>query len=326
MNNVFELPHIFVVFHPGAAGNFMTNLIRNILNEGVNVQVSSIGSCHDDSSASKLAFEYFSCGIFYPEQYKIKPHSFDNRVQFYKNKLLSLTQPITSPVVTWTHDFTNIPLYRKLFPNCKILVITQETIDEKLIITAMQQLKNILAKDLISMIPAETKNWFFNIWKDSCRVKISELTNDTSFIEKMLDDRFNDAYRDIIEYASIFSMLDRYGLTPAIDDLPTEDRVNYVAYYGAVVKSSKPLIIVKSYNECIDNDCILLPYSSIIHNNNDRVIEQLYYLIGNLSDTQKNTITFKLNQYVDGQPKSLVSSPLQYLRQLRDKALIFNFR
>lgn len=327
MTDVFNLSHIFVVFHPGAAGNFISTLIRSLmLQDNVELSISSSGSCHLNSKEIKDAIEYFSCGIFYIQQANIKPHTFDRRVEFYKDKLLSLNETITKPVVTWTHDFTNIPLYRTLFPNCKILVITQESITEKLVITSLQQMKNILVEDLVSVIPDEVRNWFLNTWTDSCRSMLCSMVGNEhlSFINTMLNDRFNAEYKDILTYASVFRMLDRYDLLPAIDNQPCDDKVNYVSYSGSLINSDKLLITVKPYNECIDDNCVILPYRVIMNNDTDILINVMNDLIGELSVEQKKNIVEKLHKYVNSQPKELLENPIEYLQVLKQKAILFS--
>ena len=48
MNPFFKLPHIFVVFAPGAGGNFLVGLINKLLNKNLSdpIKIAQTGSSH----------------------------------------------------------------------------------------------------------------------------------------------------------------------------------------------------------------------------------------------------------------------------------------
>lgn len=313
ISKIFNLPHVFVVFHPGASGNFISNLVRNIVDNNLtSLPLLPSGSCHYIAEDVKYKAEYFSCGMFFAQHLlAIKPYSFDKRVEFYRNKMSSYDRPINSPVVTWTHDFTNIPVYRKLFPNSKILVITQDSLREKLITIIMRQLKTILSDSPTHFLSSTIKDWYTELWKKECTEVLESLlgTNNSSMIAEMLNDRFNIKYKNMLLYASIQRTLTEYNLLEFNDNV--KDTVNWVSYH-----KSNQRVIVKPYHDYIDDECILLPLRHIADNNFIEINKSLAMLLDTLTPNHIEYVKYSLNQYTEVQPAGVNIDPEQFIKTL----------
>ena len=204
MSDLFALRHCFIVFHPGAAGNFLAGLTNKLVsNELSNLDISLTGSSHSPNNKSKL-----SCNIF--TQPASLPEHRLTKISQYRKYFSQLD--IKNPTVNWTHDFTNIPVYQQLFPNAKILVVTQESINEKLTVTIQQQLKNILDPNVNSAIPEARLKVVLDRWREYAENKITELVGNKELANTIVDDRFNPKYKDIVTYVTLVRMLEYYKL------------------------------------------------------------------------------------------------------------------
>lgn len=122
MSSFFDLPHIFVVFPLGASGNFIANIITRTFNRNfLDLQLSSTGNAHANSTSKLDSSDVISCGL----RYKMPMfNSFEEKLEHYKTEIEKKHCADTDIKITWSHDFSNIPLYKTLFPNCKILAVT----------------------------------------------------------------------------------------------------------------------------------------------------------------------------------------------------------
>lgn len=322
---IFLREHYFVVFHPGASGNFLSSLIRNIVStQQDNVNIASSGSCHSMLPEVQKEIEYFSCGVFLAQQTKIKPYSFENRVKFYKKRLLSYDGKVPGSVVSWTHDFTNIPVYRKLFPNSKILVITQESASEKMCVTILQQLKNILSEDVQGILSENARNQHTAVWEEDCREILLAMvgTDYALLINEMLADRFNPEYKDILIYVSVYRRLRQANMLGILDDTHTVDTMNYNSYYSGPNDSPKnKYILAGPYKDYVDDACVQLPYESLMNKDMSTIIDTLTALLGTLTEEQKEYIKLEVSRYVDSQPAIVLDDPIGYIKSLKDSII-----
>ena len=66
---IFDLEHIFIVFHPGAAGNFIASLLENIINDNYNpIKIGSAGTAHSANTRKIDGVDYLSFGTEIYEQ------------------------------------------------------------------------------------------------------------------------------------------------------------------------------------------------------------------------------------------------------------------
>lgn len=127
----YQQPHVFVVFRPGSAGNLISTIVYNLINNSTTeLKMSSSGDAHENNIVKRKRnnADHFSLGSGILDT-DIKFLSVEEKLTYYKH-LIDLHPYESRPYVTWTHDFTNIDLYRVLFPNCKIIEITNDSVYE----------------------------------------------------------------------------------------------------------------------------------------------------------------------------------------------------
>ncbi len=313
------LPHCFIVFHPGTAGNFVATIVKNLVNNSlVNVKTNLTGSSHYSTVFEKINnIDYLACGTFFYENNKF--NSFNEKLEFHKNRINQI--PITSVQINWTHDFTNIPLYKILFPKAKILVITQETIEEKLISTILQVHKNFLDKDVLSPIDTDIKNAQEKRWEKWALPAISNILsgNNKELSTTIIQDRHNPNYRDLIEYVTIYGRMKYYNLLQYLNDPPYEKDFANTVLYPVYDDPSKKYVIGNDYDYYIDN-CTKIPYKTIINNDSVTFLKHIEDFIGEVNSQQKDYIIENFNQYYNAQNKNIFINPKQYLLDLRQRA------
>jgi hypothetical protein len=312
MNDLFSMKHYFVVFHPGSGGNFLSGLLTKLLTNELSIlPVTATGSSHTTVDNKNNGLD-LSCGTFIDSEPMFQSH--DDKVLYYRNKFPTLD--ITSPQISWTHDFTNIPVYRQLFPNSKILVVTQESKIEKFTITILQQLKNILDPNVNSAVPEQKRNEYLLRWKERSKLSLSKLLDDDVLASKIIEDRFNPIYKDVITYVTLSRMLGYYRLLNGEQDV-----VNYVL--KPTIGTKVPYEIVAPYSDYIDEECVLLPYDVIRLNDSDQLIQKFTELFGEIDAKKQEYIKYTLNKYHTGQNQQVLNDPIEYLTMIKSNTLSF---
>ena len=123
--NYFEIPHVIVVFHPGSGGNFIANILNSLINNTLdNLLISNSGDSSFINSNPMLSFG----------RHSFEDHRFETRekkIQYYLNSINNSN--INQRVALLTHNYSNIEIYRQYYPNSKIVYISLESIEEKII-------------------------------------------------------------------------------------------------------------------------------------------------------------------------------------------------
>jgi len=325
MKSIFEYDHHFVVFHPGCGGNFVTRLISKLKEQDLeDINVSNTGSCHVLSSKSNEE-DYISFGSVVSEQEKF--NSYNERVDFYCKHIEQLERKSHT---TWTHDFTNIPLYNKFFPNSKILVITSQDQTEKLASLFMHITKTFF--DPNPIVPFSDERWSGAVG----RVKLictKELIDCLGFqhrkeIEKIVNDWFNPEYNNFLKYFTYKLFTKYYALNQYLDDYSERrnDLVNYVLYpfsTNAVAQTGRSFNVGKHYNDYIDNNCLIIPYRTFINCDVKFFTEQILKFFDNkLSTDEINFVKKSFLDYVEKQNKKILLSPKSYYYEIQQSALL----
>jgi hypothetical protein len=298
MSSIFDLAHIFVVFPPGASGNFIIGLLNNLQSKLLTkIDIALIGSTHINSAVAKKSGgkDYMSLGTFVSERRIF--YSELERLQYYKSMIQST---INSLQITWTHDYNNISDYVKLFPNSKILVITADTEEEQLAITLMHCIKN-LTDDVVST-PFSKEDWhqITTNWNKLIRMDLS-----TILPKEKIDEAIND--KDIMTYFTIDRTLKFYRLGE-YHDLPIS------TYNGHL--SPTPYNI----SEFVNEQCTVLPYNYLINNNSSILVDAIQNLIP-LNQEEQNYVIELFNDYRSKQQIEILDSPYEYLAQLKKKSI-----
>jgi hypothetical protein len=328
MSAFFEIPHIFVVFLPGAGGNFISGILSKIFSESHNdLSFSNSGNAHLNST-SKLDFsDVMSCGL----RYRTPDFtSFEEKLKFYKARIEETHKNDTDIKVSWSHDFSNIALYKKLFPNCKIVTVTQNSNNEKLAILIQQELKNRL--DPAGFVFIKQEDSHLDIWKARIRLRLIELlgVENTGLAEQITNNYLDPKYRNIITLLAITLMIGFYDQWYLIDPSRTPE-INYLNYC-TVAKfildrtyiprpGDRILSVGPSIDECITEECFTIPYSVLMNNNLHSFTKIIGDIYGHeLNSSQIEFIEKNFNSYYSLQSPGLFQDPSRYFRNLHSKA------
>lgn len=310
--SVFELDHIFVVFFPGASGNFISGVLDKLVRTDYSDLIYGVtGDAHGNSYAKITHTDHIACGMLA----SLEPTfaNFQDKVQYHATKIAeSYTNNIAVSKVHWTHDFTNIPVYKSLFPNSKILVVTLETTKEKLVAVMLQQLKNRMSENGFMFLKEDI---FENHWKKMATdwmVYLIGNNDNTEIITKIINNRTDPRCHPLMAYVSICVMLKYYGISQhvfegGVGPLRT-DRVNHV------IKCDRP---VRDY---ISEDCVLLPFRSIVDRDIASFLECIENIYGTLTPSQIEFVTRNFNSYYEKQTSYLLDDPFTFFKQLEKTA------
>ena len=328
MTTFFELPHVFVVFISGAGGNFISGILSNIFsNSSGDLKFSDSGNAHLNST-SKLNFtDVMSFGIRYRMPDFV---SNDEKLKFYKAKIEEKHGNDTDIKVTWSHDFSNIQLYRKLFPNCKIVAVTQDSNAEKLATLIQQELKNRL--DPAGFVFVTQEDLHMNTWKNQLfLILVNVLGAEHANLARRIADNYLDPeFRDIVTLFSVNLMIGFYDQRYLLDASKTP-AINYLNYctvpkfildknYTPGNTDAKVLVVGPRISDCLTEDSFIIPYSTLMNNDLEaftRIIAEIYGQ--ELNSNQIEFIKKNFNSYYSSQCPGLLQDPMEFHRSLRTK-------
>lgn len=279
---MFTLDHVFVVFPPGAGGNFLAGLIDSLIKGNLDtLNMSSSGSAHNVSGLTSIAL-----GSSREENMNLSDEE-------RKAKYISLIESeFPSPIrsVAWSHDFTNIPLYKELFPNSKTLCITALTEEEKLL-TLLQHINKIILTDE-SDVPLDQDIW--QGLKTRLKARIyEELSAEVGpFDIEALYEQRQDEYRPLVEY---------YALN--------------------IMRGYVNILNPKNIKELIESSDVKLAYNYLMYDRLDLLILGISDAIGR--DLVRDEILFvaeEYEKYRNKQNLDMVMSPSMYVKQLEEQA------
>lgn len=325
MTCVFELPHVFIVFQPGTGGNFLAGLISKLINSNQSeLHISNNGSSHTTIDRKVAGTDYMSFGTVFDDQLSFD--SPEKRLTYYLENIKQLDGEITTPQVIWSHDFTNIPLYKNFFPNSKILVITQTSDIEKLVAVFMNVVKNWMDPHHIAPFPP--KQWE-NIRKAvdfALERSLRPIVGERS--KEIVENKFTEANFNLVKFIRIRNLLWYFGLLHLVDknSPPTRDVTNVVLFRtpfeefiknmnGDLYKTGLP------YESYITQDCVLLPYSYLIEGRANLLVDAIESTVGKLTDLQRIYIAVQFNKYRDMQDQTILTDPYKYFSDLKQSLL-----
>ena len=315
MFSVFDQHHIFVVFNPGSGGNFLAGIINNLLNSNLtDLDISSTGSSHTVLRDKSTGTDYLSFGTLMEEHDSFKSEE-DRELFYLENIKKTYTSENSKPEVIWTHDFTNIPLYRKYFKNSKILVINNITHDEQLTSLFMLAKKTLLDKNCL--LPMSHNTWKFVIerWSIHCMQQLLLFKNNDDAI-KMIKDRYNDTYHNELQYATIRMMLSFHGMLHLVEDVPKQNSV----YEHVIYHTTKT--IGKRLDYYVDDECIILPYKYLATGDYGLLVEKISAILERrLSNNELSYIRSSFDKYRSSQDQLLLSNPIDYYKNIRNVVL-----
>lgn len=287
---VFDLEHIFIVFAPGAGGNFISGLLDNLItNKLSQLDISSTGSSHTLMAKKAGSQDHISLGTFTSERKNFESDS--HRIEYYTSKILD----IDSPQIVWTHDYQNINDYSNLFPNSKILVITAETEQERLAVTFMYCVKNMLDEHVATPHP-EKRLHVWKYWNWLLKTELSTLIPEHKVSEALAD-------TDIIKYLHIDRMMKTFRI------------MNY-CNLPEPTKESTLNLNPYDMDKYLNDRCIILPYRYLVENDVETLVDVISKLL-TVDESRKNYIVKMFDYYRNKQHLPMLEDPLTFLEQLK---------
>jgi len=318
--SIFDLPVTFVVAFEGAAGNFIAKILSRLrADDDSDLSFSNNGNSHRRA------------GEFIPFQADIgleflwrqrdpsipKFDTFEQKVAYFKNRVIEFYANNTQPYikihawVTRSHNFGNIPLYRALFPNCKIILVTQYSLNEYWTGQLNYQLKSVLEtnpQDIKGMRPANfiithpNKAMHHDHWISYVTSRLMSMmpVPNLELATTLINDKFNPEYKDILCYASL---VPQHELI--LDDTLINAKFNNI---NDIIKKN-------------EFDCIILPYASITQNDTETFVHAINSVhLGALTEKQKMFIVDNLNRYFQRHHPLIMSDPVEYYKQMESRA------
>lgn len=305
--NIFEIDHVFITFAPGAGGNFIAGLLDKI-NSGLlsELVISSSGSSHVVNNGKIDGGDSISFGSSPEENAKFP--TVDAREAYYLDRIVR-EYPNPTKIITWTHDFTNLPLYKKHFDASRSLVITTHKTNEKLVSILMHVTKVILSDESDIPIPKD-------LWvqlKARLKMYISTRLENVLKTPVNIDHIFNNrcgVYSDLVFYLSTVALL------------------NYGGLYDVLKLIEEPVDIApnnrnSNIRELISHNAdVILPYSYLIDNNVDLLQDTVSKVFNKrLSNEEVEFIRTTFNTYRVKQNTEILTDPLSYFTTRKYKAI-----
>jgi len=311
LGDFYHNPHIFLVFRPGEAGNFISGLIDNLLAGSTNsLPLSQTGHAHFNRivERKKLGTDYLSLGLGLDG---IDPDFFsvEDKLTYYRKKIDTANYE-NDRYVTWTHNFRNIPLYKSMFPNCKILTITSDSFGERIVGLLMSLIKNYFSDDnQMPIIP-------------NLRFKIEIFKK--AFIQEYFKKYYSGKkYQEGYQELDLFLILQGHLEAHKLDLNTSLDSI--IPYKD--VNDNQSLSLLKrriQYSVGIENVTMsdsTIKFKSILDCNVHELIRVVEHLLGRaLTPVEASYVDKSLKMYVSKQDRSLINSPVEYINGLKIKA------
>lgn len=311
--SIFELPHVFVVFHPGAGGNFISSLIEKImLHDTSTVSIGLAGSAHTIVNKKIEGTDYLSFGTEVDEHSLFKDES--TRINYYVDKIKENYHDVTMPQVVWSHDFTNIPLYKKYFPNSKIIALTQDTSSEKVAVVLLHVIKNILDVNAVNPVTPKRMDEILQLWNYGMKIELNRAVGEE--IAKTLS-----TDNILVKHLSFSKMMSYYKLMDFLDfSVDNQDVVNNILYpnKALLLQGKAPYTVGGKYSD-YTLDCITLPFKYLMTDDPTLLVETLSKIVN--TDNSKNIIMTNYALYRNAQNKEILEDPVKYYNKIKTEGL-----
>lgn len=298
---IFDSPHIIVVFAPGASGNFLVSLLSGLVNDThTEFSIAKSGSSHTVSPNDDI-----SLGMFITPEFKTASEKIDH----YRSLISSAHTNDSATYITWSHNFSNIPLYREIFPNAKVIAITQSETSERLTVTFMHVIKNLIDEAVSVPIQNTKFDAIRNNWKNVCAESLKH-----KFSSTQIDSIFTDTkYSNLVLYLYMRRMLVYYGLLHLVEDVKKTPPIQS----STSILSNNPYDI----KEFITSNCTELPYSYLVLNNVELLINAIVKVLGReLNSNEKIFIQTSFIKYRQAQDLKCLEDPVEYYNLVKHMA------
>jgi hypothetical protein len=316
--NFFNLPHVFVVFNPGSGGNFIAGLCHKLINQQLDsIAVANTGSSHTLANKKALGIDFLAFTTMSAQHAAFKSDT--DRISYYIKNIETEYSTVTTPMVAWTHDFTNIPVYKEYFKNSKTLVITTDSDREQFTAIIMHVIKVIL--DPNAVIPLVQSEWenLITEWQMHCKVAL-EQRMPSNHANAILADRFNPKYKNLLTFISIKLFLGYFDMSGLLDPISNRktsvfNNVLYASEDPAEFHRVGPLA-----STFIDSECEILPYSYLANNDVEMLTRAITSVMNReLTLEESSFIASEFTKYRGAQDQVLLADPMQYFKDLELK-------
>jgi hypothetical protein len=304
--NIFQIDHVFITFAPGAGGNFIAGLLDKI-NSGTlsEIYVSKSGSSHVVNNGKVNGGDSISFGSN-PEENAVFP-TITDRETYYLDRIAK-EYPTPTKIITWTHDFTNLPLYKKHFNASKSLAITTYDVNEKLVSILMHVNKVILSDESDIPIPKDLWTRLKARLKSYISAKLEYILKTPVDIDHIFDNRLG-VYNDLVFYLSTVAILNYSGLYDVlklIEEYPDGPIRNHNINIRELISQNSDVVL--PYRYLIDNDVNLLQDTvSKVFNRQ-------------LSNDEIKFIQTTFDNYRSKQDNEILTNPLLYFKSRKQNA------
>jgi len=291
----FEQSHTFVVVRSGASGTFVTKLLGMLYDENRSDLIfSETGHSHEATPPGGNRVNHMlNCGVVSSTQLPFA--DLEEKITYYRGLIEAAPWRYfrNHPGVTSTHIHTHIPLYKVLFPNSKILVITCDTIKEKAVSLLHVIMKYMIATDTKQAPgPAGYAEWLGRIY-----------TRIVTHLGQQHIDIANIIVNDIHKYSDVilyFSLAHQFAVFSSGENSLKRDIINIEDF----------------------ENCTILPYSCIINGNSQlflQIIESIHGI--KFTDSQTDCALRNFKRYHECQNQSILSDPIEFFKQVEIRAI-----
>lgn len=319
-NPFFDLRHVFIVFQHGAGGNFLAGLISKVLNEDLSVPlISSTGSSHTVGNIEMSFGRTVEDLFLFPSK--------NDRIQKYLTSIEEKYTDIITPQVSWSHNFSNIKLYKLYFKNSIIISITANSLREKLYCILMQIKKNFLDLDGSKHWPISDnlKKIMWSRLETNAKLVLSKRLNPelNLSIDDIYNNRHDDKYSQLIEYVYIEVLLKFYGIS--IDQSnpnSSQDLFNNVVYTDT--KNFYSRIIGPKISDLIKDCNVQLNVSDLYGRSYSMILNSVSLAINRpLSSQEVSFINNTIDQYISNQNSKILFDPIEYYHSIKNSVKNF---
>jgi hypothetical protein len=307
MHDVFSLPHIFIVFHQGSGGNFLAGLVNKIIN-GDNT-VPSIAS---DGSSHTVIPSCISFGLTPDEQ--IFYTSREEREKIYLERIKKEVLGTQIPIISWSHDFSNIEFYKKYFKNSKVLCITTESVDEILTCTFMNIYKMLLAVPYNWPISKDVREFRINRLDVSTVALLKELMKPEyeQFASTAYKYRNMEPYKTITNFTMMRLLLTSYGIKITESTVSHENcTFNYITYPQQ--NNTRHYVVDEHISSFTSMADVIVPYDVLRFGDSNSLVNAISALLPKaLTSSEIDLIHSAINQYTRSQNLLMLRNPKQY--------------
>lgn len=313
---IFDLKNHFIVFNAGAGGNFVSGIAHKLMTKNLQpLGIAKSGSSHTvKSNRTSISF-----GTWAGDDLRFVSDAV--KEEFYLDEIKREYAMATSPVVTWSHNYKNIPLYKKHFKKSKILIIAETSKEERLSCVMMNATKTLLDKS--ADIPLNELTWknLLAGWKRFCIKELDLIKNSDIDTESLFSDRYDNNYYALILYLTIRSITRQYGMLSYLDDTVTEiflyDNILYPIRHHTV-----SYIVGEPVSQYVTGSDVVLPYTYLVDGDSDLLIEKLSKLLDRkLLSSEKNFIRSEFKRYRSSQNMRILTDPVGFYKDLEPIAL-----